>query len=428
MIVKGLDAEKAGKKNGIGVLVAVLFIVGEIAGTGMLAFPHAMKGIGWFGPLVIVIGCLGGGYAGVVLGKSWLILEDRDPALQKVTTRNPYSLIGFAAAGVTGRAMTTITLILMLFGSAVVQMLIFAETIQSLIPENHFVSISFCKWIILVGIILLPFSLLGSPVDFAPVAFFAMSSTTIASLLIVIAIFREDAVSLTESETAEHNISIKTVLLGISTIVFGYGGASVLPTIQNDMRDKRKFTGAVVFAFGLMMCLYVPVSAIGYWKFGDHVKSNIVRNLTPSPLVTVIECLVLAHVFCAFLIQLNPVNLTIESMLGLDHSFNWKRSVSRSFLITLAIFTGQAIPKFGKLLNLLGAVTVTMQSYILPAIFYYLLCPPAKSTLIAKTVLIGMIVMGVVISISSSFFALVELFHPDAFTRPCFICDCVKLD
>ena len=427
-MVKQLQVREEGRKEGISVLVAVLFIVGEIAGTGILAFPESMKGVGWFGPLAIAIGCLGGGYAGVLLGNSWLILETRDPSLQDVKTRNPYPLIGLTAAGRVGRATTTLTLIIMLFGSAVVQMLIFAETVHSLIPETSFLSLSFCKWIVLAGVVLLPFSLLGSPVDFWPVALFAMSSTTIACVLIVIAALLEDTTPAVAAVTADQQsaISLKSVLLGFSTIIFGYGGASALPTIQNDMRDKKGFSVAVMIAFGIMLTLYLPVSVIGYWKFGSAVKSNIVRNLTPSPLVTLIQCLITAHVFCAFLIQLNPVNLTIESMLSLDHSFNWKRCLSRSCIIALTILTGQAVPKFGKLLNLLGAFSVTMQSYILPAIFYFLICP--SKSFVVRIALLLMVLLGTLIAISSSFFALMELFSPQAFTTPCFLCDCVVLD
>ena len=439
-------------QNGINVLTACLFIVGEIAGTGILAFPESFKGMSWFGAAVILFGCLGAGYAGVVLGKSWLILEHRDPDLEVIKTRDPYTLIGYSACGPIGRRWTTATLIMMLFGSSCVQQLVFAETISSLIPEN---GICFCEWIVIVGLCLMPFSFLGSPVDYWPVAFFAMSSTSVACILIIISMLTQDEQVVEEvvdhfatffqntssleallAPEADSFVTFKSVMLGISTIIFGYGGASVLPTIQNDMMDKKQFTKSVVSAFTLMLMMYLPVSAIGYWKFGNGVKSNIIRNLQPSPLVTCIEVLILAHVFCAFLIQINPVNLTLETLLGIDHSFNWKRCTSRAVIVVLCIMTGLTVPKFGKLLNFLGAFSVSLQSFVLPALFYLKLKQPSKSSwssILApfswnNLSLILIAIFGIFIAFVSTVYSLIDLLHPDAFTQPCFMNACVKLD
>lgn len=459
-------------RNGISVLTACLFIVGEIAGTGILAFPDSFRGIGWWGGVaVITLGGVGAGYAGVILGKTWLIVEEgtiddqmakKSPSLetgdnghwlplevdQSEKVRDPYSVIGFIAYGRWGKFITSFTLMVMLFGASIVQILVCAETLQTLVPSNMIgLPINFCQWIVIVGILLMPLSFLGSPVDFWPVAFFAMSSTSLACLLIIVAIFLEDnpiisvsfpminsSLSINETisdltlpETSSP-ITIKSVLLGISTVIFGYGGASVLPTIQNDMKDKRKFTISVVFAFVIMLLLYLPVSVIAYWKFGEGVKANIIRNLSPSPLVTGIYILITAHVCCAFLIQINPVNLTLESILGVPHSFNWKRCLSRGIVATLAIFTGLTVPKFGKLLNFVGSFAVSLQSFALPAIFYLKLCPGKKMTLVKKVTLVAITLFGLFVAVVSTIYSLLELMLPDSFTLPCFINDCVVLD
>lgn len=442
-----MDGESSSSDNnlkssghGINILTACLFIVGEIAGTGILAFPFSFIGTGWWGVAVIALGGLGGGYAGVVLGKSWLIVENnliaepphdvnsnREGDGEEDKTRDPYSLIGFYAFGKHGRTVTTVTLMLFLFGSSVVQMLVCAETLHSLI---HIEWLNFCRWIVLVGLILLPVSFLGSPVDFWPIAFFAMSSTSVACVLIIVSIFMEkdpaDEIPITPAPDIG-GITLKSFLLGISTVMFGYGGASCLPTIQNDMKDKRKFTTSVVMAFAIMLAMYLPVSAAGYWKFGPYVKSNIMRNLTPTTLTTIINILITAHVCCGYLIQINPVNLTLESMWGIHHSFNSKRCLSRFLVTFLAVLTGLTIPKFGKLLNFLGAFAVSLQSFILPAVFYLKLCPPHQMTIVKKVVLLTIAVFGLFIAIVSTIYSLIELMSPNSFTLPCWINDCVDV-
>lgn len=212
------------QENGLSPLTAALFIFGEIAGTGILAFPYSFKQIHWFGVLAIIICGLITGYASNLLGKCWLKLEKRELRIRETNSkvRVPYALIGYFSTGYFGYYSTSITLILMLFGSSVVQLLVCAETIQSLTKD--LVDIEFCFWVPIVAILLLPIFFLGSPVDFAPVAYFAMSSTTIAAVLIIIAIFLEPANSAVQS-CPEKAISFKGLFLAVSTILFGYGGA-----------------------------------------------------------------------------------------------------------------------------------------------------------------------------------------------------------
>lgn len=37
--------------------------------------------------------------------------------------------------------------------------------------------------------------------------------------------------------------------LSFGTLLFAFGGASTFPTIQNDMKDKNKFSTCVIIAF-----------------------------------------------------------------------------------------------------------------------------------------------------------------------------------
>ena len=96
--------------GGLGVLIAALFIVGETAGTGILAMPEAVAGLGWTGAFVIIICCLVAAITGINLGKCWLIVEERYPEYQNVKVRSPYPIIGFKAMGKFGRILSQVSL------------------------------------------------------------------------------------------------------------------------------------------------------------------------------------------------------------------------------------------------------------------------------------------------------------------------------
>lgn len=412
-------------RRGIGAATASLFIVGEVAGAGVLAIPEAMKFTGWSaGVLLIVLTCVAASYCGVLLGRCWLILESRDPSLKSVKTRNAYALIGEKAFGKTGYIASMITQVIQLFGGAVVQLLLSAEMMHILVQPliQSYISFTFCQWVVISGLILLPFSFFGSPADFSPIAFFAMTSTSLAAVLIVIACITSPAPEVFSSPG--FLISPLTLLLGIGNINFSFSGASCMPTIQNDMRNKKSFSVSVITAYIILILIYLPVSAVGYYRFGNNIQSNIIRNLPPSLLTTTIQALITGHVFCAYLILLNPVNLNLENFLTIQHSFNRCRCLSRIGMTLMAVFVALSVPKFGKLLNLVGASAVVFQCFILPAFFYFRLNKEQALTATQRFSLFAIMTVALAAGIASSGSAMFDLLDPAAFTMPCYIRDC----
>lgn len=94
-----------------------------------------------------------------------------------------------------------------------------------------------------------------------------------------------------------------------------------------------------------------------------------------------------------------------------------------------------SVPKFGKLLDLVGASCVGLQSVILPGIFYFLISRqlhemnPIEHRPISRIILIVIIVLNAIfigLAIGGTWFALESIFSPDSFTTPCFIDNCDK--
>ena len=319
-------------------------------------------------------------------------------------------------------AVLTITLSFRFLGS-IVLLLLSAEMIYSLSKPAISADISFGEWIIIMGLILLPFTFFGSPVDFSPVAVFAMSSTSLATVLVIISCLASETIPM--EEAPEYSISFMNVLTAIGSMCFAFSGASCMPTIQNDMRNKKSFSKSVLIAFALLILIYMPVSVISFHKFGDNTKSNIIRNLPASGLTTTIQILMAGHVVCAYLIIINPVNLNIENYFAFDHSFNFFRCCSRVLVTLFAILIGLSVPKFGKLLSLVGASAVVIQTYILPVIFYYKL-KNNESTVSTKMkiLLLVILIASVLTAVGATASAMFDLLDPKAFTKPCYIARC----
>ncbi|KAI1290010.1 Proton-coupled amino acid transporter 1 [Halotydeus destructor] len=420
------DYEVIGHRvQGLGLIGAVTFILGDIAGSGILALPDSIKGTGWTGLGLIVLCSVLATYSGIFLARSWLILEERWPEYQ-LPNRTPFATIAYRACGPAVSRLASAMMNMQLFGASVVFMLLTAELMQSIL--RPWLQLAFCDWIIIAGLLLMPFTYFGSPADFWLVGVTGATGTIVSVILIVY-------LSCTEIDTqvpvAFVTPTFRSYLLSVGTLMFGVSGACALPTFQNDMKDKSKFSMACVISFTIMCIAYFSVSFTGYLAFGLNIQSNIIRNLPDNWITSTISVFMAGHVFCAYLILLNPVNLSFEDSLGLPHSFNWKRTGFRTLVTLISMLIGLSVPRFGKVLNFIGASASTANTFLFPPIFYILLCRQqngswplraiSKSTWVLSAI---MITMGVVTAVSGTFFAFLEIVEPNAFTLPCYIDKC----
>ena len=91
-----------GLVNGLTIFTAALFIVGDIAGAGVLALPDAVANSGWTGVILIIILGIISSICGILLSESWLILRRDFPEYQE-HVRCPYAEVGFRTYGKTGK-------------------------------------------------------------------------------------------------------------------------------------------------------------------------------------------------------------------------------------------------------------------------------------------------------------------------------------
>ncbi|XP_023239379.1 amino acid transporter AVT1J-like isoform X1 [Centruroides sculpturatus] len=414
------DGEK--KKKGLSFWKATIFVAGEMAGSGVLALPEAVSNIGWIGILIIIVCCVNAGYAGVCLGRCWLILEERWPEY-RMRMRYPYPAIAYRATCTCMRYVVSFCVDFTLIGVSTVFLLLCSQLVQQLVCSLY--DLSFCFWILIIAAILCPLMWLGTPSDFWPAAVGAFASTAIACVLLIINILSEKS----KVQPPKYKIAtLESFFLGFGTVAFAFGGASTFPTFQNDMEKKELFPKCVLVAFSILLLLYIPVSACGYHVFGSSVHPDILLSLEDNPLKMTVEILLAAHLFFAFLIVVNPPAQELEEFFKVPRSFNWKRIVLRTSVMGVVVFIAESIPHFGKILNFVGGSTVTLMTFVFPPIFYMRLCdqrhpkwPKRTISLHERVYLIEVMLIGIVAGVISSYSALNDIFKPDAFTLPCYI-------
>ena len=390
-----------GLVNGLTTFTAALFIVGELAGAGIVALPKAVADTGWTGVvLIIVIGILSC-TCGVVLSKSWLILR-RDFPEYREHVRYPYAAMGFRAFGKTGKYVVQFCVNISLVGYCAVFILLASENLNSLIDLN-LTSMSakseYRVWLVICTLVLLPLTWLGTPKHFWPIALCAIISTAVALLLIMIKTGVDfDGVAKTSPATTTSFFS------AIGVITYSLGGASAFPTFQCDMKQPSHFNSSIVLAYITVLLMYLPISILGFLAFGDDVKANVLMNLSSTSGITkCASAMVTAHMLLCFVILLNPVSQQLEEWLNVPKDrVTLKSCVVRSLFVLFILGLTQAIPNFGLFLNLLGSSLTTLLSIIFPCLFYLKLEPNAS--LHMKVFLYEIIVVGIFVAAISTYF------------------------
>ncbi|KRT84045.1 Amino acid transporter [Oryctes borbonicus] len=150
-------------------------------------------------------------------------------------------------------------------------------------------------------------------------------------------------------------------------------------------------------------------------------------SISETPLVILANISIAIHLVFAFLIVINPVCQELEEIFGVPHQYNWKRCFVRTLIILLMVLIGETIPKFGKILSLVGGSTITMLTFVFPPYFYMRLCnqksplwPEHHIPLYIKTYLWELIFLGLIGGTASTYSAITAIFGTDSFTKPCY--------
>ncbi|KAI8791411.1 amino acid transporter ANTL1-like isoform X2 [Biomphalaria glabrata] len=419
--VKGEIGLLGHHKHGLTVVTTTVFAVGEMAGSGVLALPGALLGTGYIGILLNVVCALVSAYTGMLLGKCWLMVMNRYEEYQ-VHTRYPYPAIGQVTFGKPGRLLVSCAINFTMFGAAVVFLLLASENLQSLV-KNVGKEISFCYWLLIVTAVLIPISWLGTPKDFWPIAIGATVATSIACCVVIANVVID---SKTLPEAYHPNVEFKTFAFALGTICFAYGGHPAFPTFQADMRNPEKFGLAIFISYMIVLFMYLPVAIIGYYVYGSHTKDNILQSMSTGPMQYTVEVLITMHIFCSFIIVINPVCQELEELLRIPTHFGPKRVIFRTLMMGVVLFVAESVPHFGAILSLIGGSTLTLLAYILPPIFYLKLCSMEGAwekivvPLHTKVACIEILCVGLIVGVAATYSAVTDLVS-SSFSKPCYI-------
>ncbi|CAI2354364.1 unnamed protein product [Caenorhabditis sp. 36 PRJEB53466] len=424
---------------GLNWFVTGLFVVGDLAGGGIVALPTAIiQAEFWTGLIVCVILIAVVTYTAYVLGLSWNILLSTWPEYRH-HCRKPYPEIGGRAMGPTCKLLVSLCIDVTQFGISVVYLLLASKNIQNMIIAFSGGNLSFCVLVLIVAACLLPLCFLKSPQDFWWAVVIAMMTTSAAVILIITG-------SIIDWPTCSNikqmpPFRITNLFLSMGTLLFSVGGHSAFPTIQHDMKQPKEFTKSVMLAFTIMAFMYIPVCIMGYIVYGDSLRDSIIPSIQTVWIQQAINILITVHCILTLTIVFNPLMQEVEDLFKVPQKFGVQRVLVRTGIMIAVVFVAESVPTFGPLLDLVGGSTLTLTSVILPCLFYlYLAAYKKKEEVTGKPgtepatwrdvlkynnkptlyVCITIIVIGLIGGGCATFSAIVELTTTN-FQMPCYV-------
>ncbi|KAE9552958.1 hypothetical protein FO519_003835 [Halicephalobus sp. NKZ332] len=364
------------KNHGLNWFVTGLFLVGDLAGGGLVALPTATIQLGIYpGVIIGVIMNIIFMFTAYMLGVSWNILLRRWSEYRS-HCRKPYPEIAYRALGPVCRLLVSICIDVTQFGIAVVYLLLSAKNIHDAIKSFSDTNISFCFVVLIVAVCLMPVLFLKSPQDFWWAVVLAMFTTSAAVVLILVGSSLDFGTC--HKHTAYPDFKFTNVFLGLGTLLFAYGGHSAFPTIQHDMKIPSQFTRSAILAFAILFFMYTPVCILGYYTYGNALRDSVINSLQKDWIQQAVNLLITIHCILTLTIVFNPLNQEVEEIFNVPQKFGPKRVIIRTGMMVAVVFVAESVPTFGPLLDLMGGSTLTLTSVVFPALFYIFLVAGEK--------------------------------------------------
>ncbi|CAJ0605895.1 unnamed protein product [Cylicocyclus nassatus] len=351
----------------LGWIVTAIFIVADMVGGGVVAMPVAFKQSGLVGGIIfmVVIATIFE-YTGYQLGKVWCKMMERYPHLG--ICRKPFPEMAKKTMGPGMQNFTSVMGNVTLFGIAVVYLLLSANIIHYFIGRFTSLPMSMCVVIVMLAVIILPFTYLGSPGDFWGVIVLAMATTACSVICILVGISIDAPACFPEVGYPEQTPG--TMILSLGIFLFAFSGHYVFPTIQHDMKNPRDFTKSVFVGFFCVVMLYMPLSVLGYVVYGAALESSIIYSVQTNFLQLGANLMIAVHCIMTLVIVINPLNQEVEHYLKVSHTFGTGRVLTRTTVLFFVLFVALSVPDFSPVMNLVGASTIPIGCVILPSLFY----------------------------------------------------------
>lgn len=359
------------KERGASVWKATLNIINFIEGVGFLALPFAIAKGGIAGIAAFVIMPFIYWFTAKILIEC---LYKRDNLHRRIRVRSSWNEIGQEMWPRFGGTMIVAIQCFDLIVIATSYLIVCGSLMASAFPS---LPLTVVHWTCIAAVVVLPSTFLKS-----------LSQIAWLSVIGIAALFGTAAVIFWYGVTHHSQWDPKELLfwdtqgflISLGIIMFSYGSAPIVPSVEKSMTDKSKFGRALGLAYVAAVFFKLSFSIFGFLSFSfstDEIVTNNLPNSVPHMVVSVV--FVLSCLF-SYALPLQSVFQYIEdsSTYGrLQRKVLMPQVVYtvgiRVLLVSITLAAAAYIPHFGLLSSFFGNLSLPLFNCILPCVAHLIL-------------------------------------------------------
>ena len=345
----------------VSVWKSVFNIVNFIEGIGFLALPYAVKE----GGIVIIVAffiipvCLW--YTGKVLIECFY---DTDEKQRRVRARSTFKELGEVLSHRYGGYILTAFVQLALYVASVSYLILCGSLMSHALPS---VPLTVIAWTFIAGVAVFPTTFLKSLSDIA----WLSAVSVIALISVVISVLWYGAKHMDEWDLDTILFwDSEGVSIGLPILTYGYGAIPILPSVEESMREKHKFTLALSLAYAITMVMKVVFSVFAFLSFGSETNQVILNNLPEGPLRMSISFIFVIFCVFSYALPLYPVFDFLQTFTAIE-TVSARMPILGPLLIRIivvlsTILIAILVPKFALVVSFAGSVFASFFSFIFP--------------------------------------------------------------
>lgn len=345
---------------------AVVNLMSDIEGTGLLALPYVIAQSGLLAIAAMATVPFIAFYTGTILIDCLYYTNDTG---ESVRVRSNYKQLGEACSPRFGGTIVSAIQLLELFLLASLYLVLCASLSTGIFPDSP---LSDKVWMLIAAALGLPTLFVK---NLSQVAWMSLLSV-IALMVAVVSVLAYGIAhesSWTPREILVWNIDEMPVSLAI--IIFSYICHPVLPGVVASMENKSKYRTMLALSYFFVAIVKVVFSLCAFLSFSSNIQDVIVNSLPVGVIRSLVNTFLLLNVFFSYPFRVITIIQTIEESVSPD-SFSCKIPdlvwfigirVSTNFLTLLPAIL---IPHFALFVAFISSLTGSAIAFILPVYFH----------------------------------------------------------
>ena len=332
-------------------------------GAGVLALPFAVASSGWLGlALLLSVSCMAN-YT--VRGLSEVAMH---------TGFDGYGQMASATFGVRGRKLVNLLLLVDIGSLLCVLLLLIGENLYLIMPATA----SQASWTVLAGLGVLPTMF----VDLSGISWLSLFGDCCQLLLFGAMVSNAGCGATADSGAASCGtvVAERGITLSAGLYIYAWAGHPVVPSIVGGSREEQeRFGGVANAACALIFGWLALFGGVGYALFGRAVPSNVLQAFDPAGATRSVAAAALAlNMFFTFALVRFPVEGILRGLLlGPARQRHGRGQVAglRLGIVGVATAVAASVTNFAAIAAPVGALLVTLNSFVLPLLFHAVLLP-----------------------------------------------------